>query len=209
MTRVLIADDHPLVLRGLSGLLEDTPYDVVAVCADGVAAYGQIMQGVCEIAVLDLQMPGLSGLEILRKARQEGLTTRIVLLTATIDDADLVAAVTAGVDGLVLKETAAHLLVTCLDSVRQGAPWIDRSAMSRALNQFSTVRSTGSGTRLTGRETDVARYVAAGLRNREIAEKANITEGTVKMHLHNIYEKLGIATRTELAIHVRDVGLGS
>jgi two-component system nitrate/nitrite response regulator NarP len=206
MIRILIADDHPLVLRGVEGLFDPAEYAVVVTCADGAMALEQIQAGACDIAVIDLNMPGRTGLEILREVRQMGSPVRIVILTATIDDAGLVEAINCGVDGLVLKETAADLLVKCVESVRQGVPWIDRSAMSRALRVLAATESRPAGARLTGREGEVARLVAAGLRNKEIADRAGITEGTVKMHLHNIYEKLGIGTRTELAIHVRDIG---
>ena len=204
MTRLLIADDHPLVLKGVEGLFDPAEFTIVAVCTDGDAALGQIRSGACDIAVLDLHMPGRSGLEILRAARAESLPVKIVLLTATVEDASLAEAVRADVDGLVLKESAASLLVTCVKSVRDGKSWIDQHAMARAV----TARPPSPrANRLTERETDVARHVALGLRNKEIAARANITEGTVKMHLHNIYEKIGIGTRTELAIYVRDVGL--
>jgi two-component system nitrate/nitrite response regulator NarL len=207
MIRILIADDHPLVLRGVEGLFDPADYQVVATCADGAAALEQIQAGGCDIAVIDLNMPGRTGLDILREVRRTASSVRIVLLTATIDDASLVEAINCGVDGLVLKETAAELLVKCVESVRQGVPWIDRSAMSRALRVLAATESRPAGARLTSREGEVAGFVAAGMRNKEIADRAGISEGTVKMHLHNIYEKLGIGTRTELAIYVRDVGL--
>jgi two-component system nitrate/nitrite response regulator NarL len=204
MTNLLIADDHPLVLKGVEGLFDPAEFRIAAICTDGISALDQIRAGVCDIAVIDLHMPGRTGLEILRAVRGEALPVKIVLLTATVEDATLVEAIQGEVDGLVLKESAASLLVTCVKSVRDGASWIDKHAMTRA---FNAVTHTPHLARLTERETEVARHVASGLRNKEIAARANITEGTVKMHLHNIYEKIGIGTRTELAIYVRDVGL--
>ena len=204
MTNLLIADDHPLVLKGVEGLFDPAEFTIVAVCTDGDAALSQIRSGVCDIAVVDLHMPGKTGLEILRAVRAEALPVKIVLLTATVEDASLAEAVRAQVDGLVLKESAASLLVTCVKSVRDGTTWIDEHATARA---FTAPPPAPRASRLTEREADVARHVAQGLRNKEIAARANITEGTVKMHLHNIYEKIGIGTRTELAIYVRDVGL--
>jgi two-component system nitrate/nitrite response regulator NarP len=201
MTRLLIADDHPLVLKGIEGMFDRTEFEIAAVCTDGAQALARIREGVCDIAVVDLHMPGHSGLEILRAVRSEGLPVKIVLLTATVNDASLVEAIHGNVDGLVLKESAASLLITCLTSVRNGEPWIDRVAMTRALNALAPARPTA---RLTERESEIARAVAGGLRNKEIAARAGISEGTVKMHLHNIYEKLGLGTRTELALYVRD-----
>ncbi len=204
MTNLLIADDHPLVLKGVEGLFDPAEFRIAAICTDGSAALDQIRAGVCNIAVIDLHMPGRTGLEILRAVRAEALPVKIVLLTATVEDATLVEAIQGEVDGLVLKESAASLLVTCVKSVRDGVSWIDKHAMTRA---FNALTPTPHLARLTEREAEVARHVASGLRNKEIAARANITEGTVKMHLHNIYEKIGIGTRTELAIYVRDVGL--
>lgn len=207
MARLLIADDHPLVLRGVEGLFDAAEFQIVAVCTDGVAALAQIRAGVCDVAVIDLHMPGMSGLQVLREVREAGLDVKIVLLTATIDDASLIEAINRNVDGLVLKETAASLLVSCVQSVRGGRPWIDRDAMARAIRALTLADGRRPAAKLTGRETEVARFVAAGLRNKDIADRANISEGTVKMHLHNIYEKVGIGTRTELAIYVRENGL--
>ena len=204
MIRLLIADDHPLVLKGVEGLFDPTEFRIAAICTDGAAALAQIRAGACDIAVIDLHMPGHTGLEILRLVKAEGLPIKVVLLTATVDDAALAEVIQSGADGLVLKESAASLLVTCVKSVRDGAPWIDKHALTRA---FSALKPATSPPRLTEREAEVARHVASGLRNKEIAARANITEGTVKMHLHNIYEKIGIGTRTELAIYVRDFGL--
>jgi two-component system nitrate/nitrite response regulator NarL len=204
MINLLIADDHPLVLKGVEGLFDPQEFRIAAICTDGADALEQIRAGVCDIAVIDLHMPGRTGLDILRAVREAALPVKIVLLTATVDDGTLVEAIQGEVDGLVLKESAASLLVTCVNSVRDGTAWIDKHAMARA---FSALTPSPHAPRLTEREAEVARHVASGLRNKEIAARANITEGTVKMHLHNIYEKIGIGTRTELAIYVRDVGL--
>jgi two-component system nitrate/nitrite response regulator NarP len=204
MIRLLIADDHPLVLRGIEGLFDTVDFQVAHLCSDGVAAIELIEAGDCDVAVVDNHMPGKSGLEILKAVRQAGLPTKIVLLTSNIDDESLVDALRHGVDGLVLKETAASLLVSCVKSVCAGDQWIDREAMIRGLKLLSEATAPPT---LTARETEVARHVASGLRNKEIAYRANITEGTVKMHLHNIYEKVGVASRTELAIYVRDFGI--
>lgn len=207
MIRLIVADDHPLVLRGIEGLFDQGEFQVVGLCGDGVAAMAMIEQGACDVAVLDINMPGLSGIDILKAVRQQGLPVKVVLLTSSIDDASLVGVIRTGVDGLVLKEAAAEVLVTCVRSVCAGSTWIDRDVMARALQLLSDGPAQSGGSRLTDREIEVARYVAEGLRNKEIAARASISEGTVKMHLHNIYEKIGIGSRTELALFVRDGGL--
>lgn len=202
MTRLIVADDHPIVLRGIEGLFDPAEFEIVALCGDGATALAHIEQGACDVAVLDISMPGLTGVEILKEVRRRGLPVRIVLLTSSIDDDALIEVVRDGVDGLVLKEAAGEALVDCVRAVCRGEQWIDREAMGRALRKLSAPAPA----RLTERETDVARLVAQGLRNKEIAFRAGISEGTVKMHLHNIYEKLGVGSRTELVLHVRDKG---
>jgi two-component system nitrate/nitrite response regulator NarP len=204
MIRLLIADDHQLVLHGIEGLFDAPEFQIVKSCGDGFSAMAEIERGDCDVAILDIHMPGLSGLEVLTATRQQGLATKVVLLTSNINDAALVEAIRNGVDGLVLKETAASLLVNCVRAVSAGERWIDRDAMSRAFSLLSAPQSqTG---KLTGREAEVARHVAEGLRNKEIAARTGISEGTVKVHLHKIYEKLNVSSRTELAIYIRDAG---
>lgn len=204
MIRLIVADDHPLVLRGIEGLFDVAEFEIVALCGDGSAAMEQIQRAACDVAVLDINMPGLSGIEILKRVRGEGLPVKIVLLTSNIDDDSLMDVVREGVDGLVLKEAASEALVTCVKAVCRGETWMDREAMNRALRKLSAPRPA----KLTEREVEVARFVAQGFRNKEIAYRASISEGTVKMHLHNIYEKLGVGSRTELVLHMRDKGLG-
>jgi DNA-binding NarL/FixJ family response regulator len=204
MIRLIVADDHPLVLRGVEGLFDPSEFKIVSLCSDGQAALQQIEQSACDVAVLDINMPGMSGIEILKRVRRAGLPVKIVLLTSSIDDDSLVDVVRENVDGLVLKEAAAEVLVTCVRAVSNGEAWIDREAMGRALRKLSSPPAA----KLTEREVEVAQFVAQGLRNKEIANRAKISQGTVKMHLHNIYEKLGVGSRTELALHVRDKGLG-
>jgi two-component system nitrate/nitrite response regulator NarP len=204
MIRLIVADDHPLVLRGIEGLFDASEFQIVALCADGASAMAQIQQAACDVAVLDIHMPGMTGIDILKQVRRQGLPVKIVLLTSTIDDDSLVDVVRESVDGLVLKEAAAEVLVTCVKAVSRGEAWIDREAMGRALRKLSARPPA----KLTEREVEVAQFVAQGLRNKEIANRARISEGTVKMHLHNIYEKLGVGSRTELALRVRDKGLG-
>lgn len=202
MIRLLIADDHPIVLRGIESLFETRDTYTVRTCPDGARAWQVITDGACDLAILDLNMPGMSGLDVLRAARSENSPAKFVLLTAAIDDASLTEAVRLGVDGLVLKDNAASLLLKCVDAVLDGDRWIERSAATRAMNLLA--RPSGErALRLTEREETVARFVAQGLRNKQIAERASITEGTVKMHLHNIYEKLSVTSRTELALFMQ------
>jgi DNA-binding NarL/FixJ family response regulator len=207
MTRLIVADDHPLMLEGVAALFAGTEFEVVARCLDGKQARDAILGLKPDIAILDLRMPRISGLELLSEARTSGWATRIVLLTAEMESDPILAADRLGVDGVVLKSSGAELLITCLRRVSAGERWIDRDAMSDVLAWPVGDAPSDSGmSGLTSRETDVARLVARGRRNKEIARELGITEGTVKMHLHNLYEKFSIASRTELALLARDRG---
>jgi len=197
--RVLLADDHPIILSGIETVLRGTGYEVVAKVTDGAAALDALADARPDILILDISMPGGGGIFVLRTLRAHGDMRPVVLLTAEIDDSDLLEAVRLGVNGIVLKEGAQNLLVTCLDAVRDGGRWIEQSLLHRALD-LSTGADAGPLARLSEREKAIVALVARGLRNLEVAGELGITEGTVKVYLHRIYEKLGVANRTELAI---------
>lgn len=206
MTRVLVADDHPLMLSGIEAVLRGTRYELAAKAGDGAAALDQLAATDCEILILDIKMPVLSGLEVLRRLRDGGDARPVVLLTADIDDATLVEAVRLGVNGIIMKEGAETQIIACLDQVATGARWVDPSLIQRALDLAAAGGRSARGplARLTPRERAIARLVGEGLRNREIGDELGLTEGTVKVCLHRIYEKLGISNRTELALLNRD-----
>jgi two-component system nitrate/nitrite response regulator NarP len=201
-TKVLIADDHPIVLSGIEALLRDTSYEIVAKAKDGTSVLELVPAYRPDILLLDVDMPGRSGVDVLRALRTRGDQRPIVLLTASIDSTRAIEAIQLGVNGLVLKETAAELLLNCLDAVKGGGRWIDRNVLQQALDSALNEDETGGSAlgSLTPKERAVVSLVAQGQRNREIASELGVTEGTVKVHLHKIYEKLKVANRTELAI---------
>ena len=209
MTRstVIVADDHPLMRDGIVGLFGGTEFDVVDQCSDGLGALAAIRQHQPTVAVLDINMPGHSGVDLLRLAREEGWSTLIVLLTAGTDAQRLDEAFKLGADGLVLKDAAGDMLLRAVRGALDGEPWFDKAAMQQVLAHLGNAPPAGPP--LTAREQDVARLVAIGCRNKEIARDLGVSEGTVKMHLHNLYQKLEIGSRTELAILARDRGLGA
>jgi DNA-binding NarL/FixJ family response regulator len=137
------------------------------------------------------------------------LPTRVVILTATLDEEGLAEAVRLGVRGLVLKELAPKLLVQCIRKVHAGELWLEKRSVSSALEkllQRESARNEAAQV-LTLREIEIIKQVAAGLRNTEIGKKLFISEGTVKIHLHNIYQKLGVDSRTKLARYAQEKGL--
>jgi len=202
---IVVADDHPMLLDGICGLLVAAGHDVKARCLDGQQAREAIEQFEPDIAILDIHMPHLSGIDVLREARRDKWRTRIVVLTASLDPQPIMEALQLRVDGLILKGAGGDTMLKCLDRVMEGEQWLDRDAMHQIVDQIG--KPIDRPLELTPRETEVARLVSLGSRNKEIARALDISEGTVKMHLHNLYEKLNVSSRTELAILVRDKGL--
>lgn len=207
MTTLIIADDHPLMLDGVAGLFAGTRFQVAARCLDGEQAREAILGLTPDLAVLDIHMPRLSGVELLRQARADRWRTKIVLLTAGLEPPPILEAIRLKVDGLVLKDAGGDMLLRCVEQVMSGEQWIDREAFKEVVGLLSEP-DQGALPDLTPREGDVVRLVVLGRRNKEIARDLGISEGTVKMHLHNLYEKLQVSSRTELAILARDRHLG-
>ena len=158
-----------------------------------------------DIVILDIAMPGGSGLEVLRCLRAQDDRRPVVILTAAIDDFQLSEALKLGAEGIVMKNNDPAYLIECLQSVADGCSWLDPDLSDRAKELAN--RRPDSG--LSPRERQLVALVAQGLRNREIAAELGITEGTVKVYLHAIFDKLGVANRTELAIRAGDVGPGN
>jgi two-component system nitrate/nitrite response regulator NarL len=208
--RIVLADDHPIVLDGLEQLFGTEPdIEVVARATSGEAAVRALEEFKPDVLVLDLAMPGHDGLWVMQQAASRGLPSRIVLLTAHIDETQLLEAVRLEVAGLVLKEMAPRLLVECVRKVHAGEKWLENHLITRAMDRKSSRdrELNRLTTLLTARELEIVRLAAEGLRNREIAERLTITEGTVKIHLHNIYEKLGVTGRSQLILTATREGL--
>lgn len=208
--RVALVDDHPIVLEGLERLFKLQPdMEVIAQCGNADEAFRMVKSEHPDILVLDLLMPGSSGLELLRALDGELERSRVVLLTAVADDDQLLEAIRLGVQGVVLKDMAPGLLIDAVREVHSGAQWLEKGLGGRALRRLLS-REAASGDparRLSIREKEVVRLVAGGLRNRIIAERLAIGEGTVKVHLHNIFEKLDVGSRVELLNYAREHGL--
>jgi DNA-binding NarL/FixJ family response regulator len=208
--RIALADDHPIVLQGLQQLFEGhSDFEVVCCCTTGDAALVGVRAHRPDVLVLDLRMPRGSGLDVLRAMAAEKLECRTVLLTAAVSDDEVMEAVRLGARGLILKESPPEALVDCVRRVFRGEQWLEREtltrALGRALDREAATRDAADA--LTPREIEIVRMVAQGLRNRAIAERLSISEGTVKVHLHNIYEKFAVDGRLELLLSARNRGL--
>ncbi len=208
--RLALVDDHPIVLDGLEQLFATEPdLEVVARATNGETAVRVLQEFRPDVLILDLAMPGRDGIWVMQQASALALPTRVVLLTAHIDEQQLVEAVRLNVAGMVLKEMAPRLLVECVRKVHAGERWLERHAVARAMER--RVRRESEAQRLAGlltpRELEIVRLAAEGLRNREISTRLSITEGTVKIHLHHIYEKLGVNGRSQLILYATRQGL--
>lgn len=204
MTRILLADDHPVIRTAIEVLLRDTDYELAGTARTGEEALQECGRLEPDILLLDLQMPEGTGMDVLRKLRAAGPAPRIVILTAGIDDGSLMEARALGVQGMVLKNSDPAYLLECLDRVRAGGTWIDPELSARCEDLAETYGAPGRPA-LAPRERQLIRFVRRGLRNREIAKELGVTEGTVKVYLHSIFEKLGMKNRTELAIRADEI----
>jgi DNA-binding NarL/FixJ family response regulator len=207
--KLVIADDHPFILDGLAQLFAGDEFRILARCTDGEQTMQALEIYRPEVLVLDIRMPKMDGIAVLKEIREKQIPTRTVLLTASLDDARLLEAFRLGAKGLVLKEMAPRLLLQSVREIAAGGEAWDHVSVAGALRRMvdrESAISRVSGV-LTGREIEIAKMVASGLRNKEIATKLNVSEGTVKFHLHSIYEKLQIDGRFALVAYARDHGL--
>ncbi len=200
MTKVLLADDHPMIQAAVEAMLRGSDYELVAKVGTGAEAIEAIQQHDPEMVVLDVQMPDGTGLDVLRHIRSQGDERPVVLLTASLDEAGFAESLKLKVDGVLMKMSDPALLIECLDSVRGGDEWIDPHLNAEA----TRAASARDRAILSPREAELVQLVRQGLRNRDIAEQLGITEGTVKVYLHSVFEKTGVANRTELAIRAAE-----
>jgi DNA-binding NarL/FixJ family response regulator len=208
--RILLVDDHPIVLDGLEQLFGcEADFELVGRATAADAAVALIADRRPDVIVLDLAMPDRDGLWLLKQLPAgEGLP-RVVLLTAHLDEDRLAEAVRLGVSGVVLKEMAPRSLVDCVRKVHAGHEWLDPTvARARERMRQQTSERDRVFQVLTPRELELVRLAVSGLRNREIAQRLSISEGTVKIHLHNVYEKLGVTGRPQLIVFATRNNLG-
>jgi two-component system NarL family response regulator len=189
--RILVADDHPILREGLVALINrQSGMKVVAEAADGCEAVALFSRVVPDIAVIDLRMPAMNGIETLTAIRAVDPHARMIILTSYASDEDIYRALRAGARGYLVKDAPAEELVECLRMVHDGGTFIPPAIASKLAERVGT-------TELTAREREVLALVAKGKGNREIGAALEVTEGTIKVHVNNILNKLGVASRTE------------
>ncbi|MCP5115450.1 MAG: response regulator transcription factor [bacterium] len=207
--RVLVADDHPIARVGIRKLLEmEEDIEVVGEASDGREVIEMIGQLQPDVVLLDLSMPGMDGLAALQTIQQMKGASRILVLTASEDENEWVQALKLGCSGIVVKHSPPQLIVKSIRKVRQGEIWLDSHTTAAVMHRFAMPgNEAGLGGQgrprplLSKREREIVALVAQGYRNREMAEKLSISQQTVKNHLHNIFGKLGVSDRLELALY--------
>jgi two-component system, NarL family, nitrate/nitrite response regulator NarL len=205
--RIVIADDHPIFRAGLRSVLEAEPgFVVVGEASDGAEAVRLTLSLRPDVLLLDLSMPGVSGMDALSELEAVSGPVRTIVLTAAIEKADIVKALQLGAAGVLLKATASQMLVKAIRSVRGGQHWIGRECVSdlvdvlRGLRAASAEKSPPERFGVTPRELEITAAVVAGFSNKEIAKKFSLSHDTVKHHLTNIFDKVGASNRLELAL---------
>lgn len=207
--RVILADDHQVVRRGIRDfLVEDGGIEVIAEAEDGAQALKLIEQYHPDVAVLDVQMPRQTGIEVARRVRAHNPTIGLLILTAYDDDPYLKAALEAGVNGYVLKTADGEDIVAAVHTIAEGKSVLDPGLANKLMNVITATSPEPEApyTGLTARERDVLGEAARGLTNKAIGQALGISDRTVQGHLRNIFEKLNVTNRTEAV--VRAVRLG-
>jgi two-component system, NarL family, nitrate/nitrite response regulator NarL len=207
--RVVIADRHPVVLHGLSSVLgAQHDFRIVACCRDGTNCVEAIRIFVPDIVIIDVSRLDITGLEILAILNSENLATRLVFFTASVEDCDLTMLAAAGAYSVIPKDVEPKVLVQALRQVAEGQRLLTLTSSDRVVSREQSA-ITEKALMLTNRERQIMRLVSEGLPNKEIGRRLNIAGGTIKVHLHHIFQKLDIRNRTVLAALAKQSGGGA
>jgi DNA-binding NarL/FixJ family response regulator len=190
--RLLIVDDHPIFRDGLRGVFaNDQDFQVVGEAANGIEAIARLGHLPVDVVLMDLRMPGMGGVEAIRRLRETMPSVRVLVLTTYDTDSDVLPAIEAGATGYILKDAPSDELIRAVRAAFKGESALSPSVASRLLGQ---VRQP-AGDALSQREREVLRLIAEGATNREAAARLFVSEATIKTHLLHIYEKLGVRDR--------------
>lgn len=206
---VLVADDHALFRDGLISLLTAADHRVIGQAGDGEEAVKAAAELKPELVLMDIQMPGLNGLEALGRIKVNSPETRVVMLTVSDNDEDVMEAIDMGADGYLLKDLNSKEFLECIGGLEQGNLAVSRKTATQLISRFQNLLKHGSSEKevLSSREVDVLALVGEGLSTSDIAQKLYISENTVKYHVRNILLKLGAHNRAEAISHAVQKGL--
>jgi two-component system, NarL family, nitrate/nitrite response regulator NarL len=217
--RVFIADGHPIVLEGLRCVLSQYPgIQVVGEAADGIEVIERVLQLEPDIILLDFKLPRVDGLAVLRSIQSRVPHAKVIMFASSDSKEDFVEAMKLGCSGILLKEAPTSLIEKSIQRVQAGEIWLDSNTTAAVIRHFaspkdfpaahalggaggSSSKTSRERAQLSQREREIIVLIAQGYKNKEIAEKMFITEQTVKNHLHNVFDKLGVSDRLELALY--------
>jgi two-component system nitrate/nitrite response regulator NarL len=202
VTRVLLVDDHPMIGAALDMLLRESDYELLGRARTMAEANKQISSLKPDLLLLDVNLPDGSGIDVLRRLSRGRSRPKVILLTAGMDESQLLGASDLAPEGMVLKTSDPSLLTECMDLVVAGQRWVDPEIVERTRRAEAKAASAPP---LTRRERELVELVRQGLRNRDIAAELGVTEGTVKVYLHAIFDKFHVENRTELALRAAEL----
>lgn len=212
--RVILADDHAVVRKGISDFLqEDGDIAVIAEASDGAKAKDLLTALLPDVAVLDIRMPGATGIDVTRWIREQRLPIGVLILTAYDDDPFVAAAMNAGANGYVLKNAEADEITAAVRTVAQGRPAIAPELAQKVIRQLSSPATAAPtppdppAETLTEREREILQFAAVGLTNKAIGARLSISDRTVQGHLASIYGKLMVSSRTEAVTKALQLGI--
>jgi two-component system, NarL family, nitrate/nitrite response regulator NarL len=210
--RVLIADGQPIVLEGLRAVLNRQPsIEIISEAGDGIEAIEKTVHLDPDVVLMDVKLPKVDGLTVLRSIQARAPRSKVILFASGDNKEDFVEAMKLGCCGILLKDASTSLIEKSIQKVHAGEIWLDSTTTAAVIRQFASpaefpaAHSNGKSSReraqLSQREREIIVLIAQGYKNKEIAEKMFITEQTVKNHLHNVFDKLGVSDRLELALY--------
>jgi len=214
MTRIVIADDQALFREGLRTLLSTRPdMDVVGEAANGSDAVALVEQLRPSVVLMDLRMPKVDGIQATARLRERCPEIPVLVLTTFDDDANLFGALRAGAVGYLLKDVSSETLVSAIQAATRGESFLQSTVTGRVVAAFARLMDSGGPKAealvlpLSPREREIVSLLGSGASNKEIADRLNIAEGTVKNHITNILTKLDVRDRTQAALRARQLGI--
>lgn len=202
LNRVLLVDDEKLLLDSLEIILSLNDMEIIGKASDGVEALGILREKTCDIAMVDLNMKGMGGIELIPQIKAQYPAIKILVLTTFYDDANITDAITGGADGYILKDSGKDAILGAVKQILAGSTVLDAKVMKRLTSLMNRNR-VDITEEMTDREKEICSLMVKGLSNKQIAEALYISEGTVKNYISNIYDKTGIHDRVKLIIELK------